>query len=137
MARQKWILRSTTIWHRDKVLREAAKDRPSRSYEYVFMFAKDRHYFFNHKPLEEQDFDEDVWTILARPKTNGIDTAPYPDEVVKRCLDIGCPENGSILDPFAGSGTTLRVAIGSGRSAVGIDLNRDFCEYMVKELSRL
>ncbi len=54
---------------------------------------------------------------------------------MERCLEIGCPEGGAVLDPFAGSGTTLRVAIESGRPATGIELNRDFCEYIVKELA--
>jgi len=47
MARRKWVLRSCIIWHRDKSLPEAVKDRPHRSYEYVFMFAKNRQYFFD------------------------------------------------------------------------------------------
>ena len=88
MMSRKWILRTPIIWHRDKALPESVKDRPRRSYEYVFMFAKDRFYYFNRQPLVDKDFDEDVWAILARPKANnGIDTAPYPDELVERCLE--------------------------------------------------
>lgn len=136
MARRKWVLRSNIIWHREHCLPEHVKDRPSRSYEYVFMFAKDRKYYFNRQPLIEKNIDEDVWTIAPRPRNaEGIDTAPYPDELVDRCLAIGCPIGGSVLDPFAGSGTTLRRAIDSGRPATGIDLNPAFCSYMVNELS--
>lgn len=138
MARRKWVLRSTIIWHRDHSLPEGnVHDRPRRSYEYVFMFAKGRKYHFNRLPLVEGKFDEDVWTIAARPKNpDGLDTAPYPDELVKRCLDIGCPSDGSVLDPFAGAGTTLRVAIDSGRPTTGIDLNPVFCKYMVDTLGK-
>ncbi|GHV23151.1 methyltransferase [Spirochaetia bacterium] len=135
MMTRKWVLRTPIIWHRDKALPESVKDRPRRSYEYVFMFAKDKKYYFNRHPLIAKEFDEDVWTIVARPKANGgIQTAPYPDELVERCLEIGCPSNGSVLDPFAGSGTTLRVALQSGRNAVGIDLSPDFCHYILSEL---
>lgn len=137
MTKRKWILRSNIIWHRKHPLPEKVKDRPKRSYEYVFMFSKGREYFFNQEPLKIKEIDQDVWTIPARPKSNGLGTAPYPDELVKRCLEIGCLEGGKVLDPFAGSGTTLRVAGESGHSAVGIDLNREFCEYMVKELSKI
>jgi DNA modification methylase len=138
MSRRSWVLRSAIIWHRDRCLPEAVKDRPRRSYEHVFMFAKDRKYYFNRQPLITRNIDEDVWTIPARPKVSeGIDTAPYPEELVQRCIDIGCPEGGSVLDPFAGSGTTLRVALNSKRPATGIDLNQDFCEYMVNELLNL
>jgi DNA modification methylase len=137
MCRRGWILRSPIIWHRHRALPEAVIDRPSRSYEFVFMFAKNRRYFFDRRPLIDQKVEEDMWTIMARPKpTNGIDTAPFPDELVQRCLSIGCKPGGTVLDPFCGSGTTLRVALQSGRLATGIDLNRAFCEYAVRDLQR-
>jgi DNA modification methylase len=138
MARRKWVLRSAIIWHRENALTEAVKDRPRRSYENVFMFAKDRSYFFNRKELRDVVVEEDVWTISARPKgTNGVDTAPFPDELVERCLALGCPEGGNVLDPFAGAGTTLRVSVGKGRNATGIDLNPDFCKHMLSQLRTL
>lgn len=138
MSKRNWILRSPIIWHRQSHLPEAVIDRPRRSYEYVFMFVKDRKYFFDREPLFELKLEEDMWTIRARPKpTNGIDTAPFPDQLVQICLEIGCPKDGSVLDPFAGAGTTLRVAVQSGRPAMGIDLNPDFCKYMVNELKGL
>ena len=134
MMSRKWVLRTPIIWHREKALPESVRDRPRRSYEYVFMFAKDRKYYFNRHPLIDRKFDEDVWTILARPKAGGIDTAPFPDELVERCLEIGCPKEGIVFDPFAGSGTTIRVALQTGRHAVGVDLSPDFCNYILKEL---
>ncbi len=138
MTERNWVLRSSIIWHRDKALPEAVLDRPRRSYEYVFMFTKQRHYYFNRDALRNVAFEEDVWTIPARPKANnGIETAPYPDELVERCLEIGCPPHASVLDPFAGSGTTLRVAVSSGRDALGVDLNPAFCEYIVNEMRKL
>jgi DNA methylase len=138
MSRRDWILRSPIIWHREGRLHETVLDRPRRNYEYVFMFVKNRKYFFNRQPLIDQKVEEDMWTIVARPKlTNGIDTAPFPDQLVTRCLEIGCPERGAVLDPFAGDGTALRVAVLSGRSATGIDLNPTFCEYMIKDLRSL
>lgn len=134
MTMRGWILRSPIIWHRQHCLPESVKDRPRRSYEYLFMFTKHRRYYFNRSILEKEEV-EDMWTIAARPKpTNGIDTAPFPDELVQRCLDMGCPTDGVVLDPFAGGGTTLRVALQSGRSATGIDLNPEFCGYMVNIL---
>ena len=138
MSQRGWILRSPIIWHRENCLPEAAVDRPSRSYEYVFMFAKNRYYFFNKQPLIDQKVEEDMWTIAARPKGgNSIDTAPYPDEFVQRCLQIGCPPNGVVLDPFLGSGTTSRVALAMGHAAIGVDLSRNLCLYSVKQLRSL
>lgn len=136
ISKRKWVLRSAIIWHRKHALTEAVKDRPRRSYENIFMFAKDRSYYFKREALRNKQIEEDVWTISARSKaTNGIDTAPFPDELVERCLEVGCPERGNVLDPFAGSGTTLRIAVKSDRNATGIDLNPDFCQYMLNQLS--
>jgi len=136
MARKRWVLRSAIIWHRKHSLPEAVKDRPRRSFEYVFMFVKNRNYYFNRRGLINIGV-EDVWTIPARPKINGLDTAPFPDELVQRCLDLGCPAGGHVLDPFAGAGTTLRVSIESGRHATGIDLNPEFCEHAVAQMRSL
>lgn len=137
MCENGWILRSPIIWHREHCLPESVKDRPRRSYEYIFMFAKSRKYFFERDPLVEEQA-EDMWTIKARPKSkNGLNTAPFPEKLVERCLEIGCPPDGTVLDPFAGSGTTLRVAVKSKRNAIGIDLNNKFCDHMVKELEKI
>jgi DNA modification methylase len=137
MCLDNWVLRSPIIWHRENCLTEpTAKDRPSRSYEFVFMFVKSRRYYFNKENLPNDNWAEDVWNIAPRPRMSGaLDTAPFPDELVERCLTIGCKAGGTILDPFCGSGTTLRVALRRGHPAIGIDLNRDFCEYALRSLS--
>ena len=134
MTNRQWVLRSPIIWYRKYSLPESVKDRPKRSYENICMFVKSRKYYFDRSVLDAEE-QEDMWTIVARPKATQLGTAPYPDELVQRCLDVGCPPHGSVLDPFAGGGTTLRVAVQSGRSATGIDLNPEFCQFMVDNLS--
>ena len=103
------------------------------------MFAKDRHYFFNRAALRDVVVEEDVWTIAARPRPHKRDRygSHFWTELVERCLEMGCPKGGKVLDCFAGSGTTVRVAVSSGRSATGIDLNPEFCQYMVRQLRGL
>ena len=96
MTRRKWVLRSPIIWYRKHSLPEAAGDRPKRSYEHVFMFVKERRYFFNRSVLEQEE-QQDMWTIAARPKATHLGTAPFPDELVTRCLNIGCPPGGTVL----------------------------------------
>lgn len=136
MCADGWVLRSPIIWHRENCLVEpTAKDRPSRSYEFVFMFVKSRKYFFNKNNLPDDKWAEDVWSISARPNVKGsLDTAPYPEELVERCLTVGCPPLGTVMDPFSGSGTTMRVALRNGHPATGIELNRDFCQYIVNNI---
>jgi DNA modification methylase len=137
MMQSGWILRTPIIWNRQHCLPETVKDRPPRTYEYIFHFTKSRRYYFNYPALQKTG-DKDIWTIAAKPKrARGIDTAPFPDELVRRCLEVGCAPNGTVLDPFAGSGTTMRVALNMGYSASGIDLNPNFCQYMNDQLKKL
>ena len=49
--------------------------------------------------------------------------AAFPTELPKRCILAGCPENGLVLDPFCGSGTTLMVAQRLGKRSIGVDIN--------------
>jgi DNA modification methylase len=136
MVKRGWILRSPIVWTRTGAIPEpTAKDRPWRTYEMIFMFSKSPRYYFSRSALNKE---EDIWTISARRRFNGgLHAAAYPEQLVERCIQIGCPEGGRVLDPFAGTGTTLRVALRLGRSAVGIDLSEPFCDYMVNDLRGL
>jgi DNA modification methylase len=136
MVARGWILRSPIVWTRKGAIPEpTAKDRPWRTYEMIFMFSKSPRYYFSRNALHG---NEDIWTISARRRSNGgLHSAAYPEQLVERCLSVGCPEGGRVLDPFAGSGTTLRVALRSKREAVGIDLSEQFCDFMVSELRAL
>ena len=137
MIKRRWTLRSPIVWQRDGSLPEpTAKDRPWRTYEMIFMFSRSPRYYFNRNALVD-DGEEDIWKISSRPKnTKGVHSAAFPEELVEKCLRIGCPEGGKVLDPFAGSGTVLRVALRSGRPAVGIDLSERFCEHVARELNK-
>ena len=53
-----WILRSSVIWHRKNRLPEHVRDRPSRSYEYVFILAKSRRYYFDKQALVSRRIEE-------------------------------------------------------------------------------
>jgi DNA modification methylase len=66
-----------------------------------------------------------VWTIATEPYP-GAHFATFPRKLVEPCVKAGSPEGGTVLDPFAGSGTTLLVAQALGRRGVGIDLNPDY-----------
>lgn len=131
-----WVLRSPIIWQREAAMPEpTAKDRPWRTYEMLFMFSKTQRNYFDRSALG--DF-EDVWNISVRPKSSkGLHSAAFPEELVEKCLDVGCPEGGKVLDPFAGTGTSLVAAVKSGRPAVGIDLKPEFCTYMAAALDQL
>ncbi len=136
MIRRGWVLRAPIVWQREAAMPEpTAKDRPWRTYEMVFMFTKSQRYHFDRDALGKE---EDIWTISDRPKSNnGLHAAAFPEALVNRCLEVGCPEAGEVLDPFAGTGTTLEAAVKSKRPAVGVDLKAEFCEHMAKMLGKL
>ncbi len=66
-----------------------------------------------------------VWTV-PKSRMSGDHLAPFPEELVRPCILAGCPEGGVVLDPFAGSGTTGRVALRTRRQAVLIELNPEY-----------
>lgn len=48
--------------------------------------------------------------------------APFPEYLAEFFIRSFCPPNGTVLDPFSGSGTTAKVAIACNRNAIGIDV---------------
>ena len=129
-----WTLRSAVIWQRPGTLPEpTAHDRPWRTHENIFVFSKGPKYFFNRDALQGE---EDIWKIIARPENPGSHFAPYPRELVDRCLACGCPEGGTALDPFVGSGTTMVSALASGRQAVGLELKPEYAEFAAKRIKK-
>jgi DNA modification methylase len=130
-----WTLRSDIIWARRQSLGEpTSKDRPWRRYEHVFLFSKAITYHFDRSGL---DGEEDVWLIdndQRNATALGFHFAQFPRGLVRRCISVGCPPGGVVLDPFVGGGTTMSVALEMGRNAIGIELNKDYCEHVVKIL---
>jgi DNA modification methylase len=68
-----------------------------------------------------------VWSIPLS-KFREAHFAVFPESRVENCIRAGCPENGIVLDPFLGSGTTALVATRLGRKAIGIDCVEEYCE---------
>lgn len=54
--------------------------------------------------------------------------ATFPPKLVEPCILAGCPKSGTVLDPFAGSGTTGEVCNSLERNAILIDLNPDYMQ---------
>lgn len=66
-----------------------------------------------------------VWTISTEPFPEAH-FATFPTKLIEPCILAGCPEGGTVLDPFGGSGTTGLVADRLGRNAVLCELNPDY-----------
>jgi site-specific DNA-methyltransferase (adenine-specific) len=68
-----------------------------------------------------------VWTIPTQPYAEAH-FATFPEELPKLCILAGTKLGDTVLDPFAGSGTTGQVAIELGRKVILIELNPDYCD---------
>jgi len=77
----------------------------------------------------------DVWTIATQPYPEAH-FATFPPELARRCIAAGCPPDGTVLDPFAGSGTTLMVARNLLRNSIGIELNPEYCDLTVDRIGQ-
>lgn len=74
------------------------------------------------RPVHEKRNKRDVRTIPTEPSSIPH-YAMMPTELARTCILAGCPEGGTVIDPFGGAGTTGLVADRLGRHAVLIELN--------------
>ena len=76
-----------------------------------------------------------VWKISTKP-FKSAHFATFPMDLIEPCVLAGCPKSGTVLDPFAGSGTTGIVAINNNRNAVLCELSDDYIEIAKNRISK-
>lgn len=76
-----------------------------------------------------------VWILKTQPSQE-THFATFPLTLPVTCMLAGCPERGTVLDPFAGTGTTGEGALRNNRGFVGIELNTDYYEIMRKRINK-
>ena len=78
---------------------------------------------------EFMEYTKSVWhfsTVSARKIGH---PAPYPVELVYRCIQLYSFENDIVFDPFIGSGTTAIAALDTDRRYLGVDIKQDFVDH--------
>jgi len=79
-----------------------------------------------------------IWRNLEKDADNKTHPAPFPVALASRLIDCYAADpEGIVLDPFAGSGSTLLAAIKSGMRAVGVDINSAYRDIFKNRLSLL
>ena len=68
-----------------------------------------------------------VWSI-SLSKFRKAHFAVFPESLVQNCINASCPEDGVVLDPFSGAGTTAMTAKKLGRHYLAIDCVEEYCE---------
>ena len=103
-----WILRSPIVWRKPNPMRESVKDRPTRSYEHIFLLSKQPRYFYDGDAIrtppkswdgmtkaEQQMMGAnalDVWTFSSESHEDFH--AAFPVELPRRCILAGTSEHG-------------------------------------------
>ncbi len=85
--------------------------------------------------LEEAFIKETAWSVWQLPvsRTKGH-PAPFPLEIPRRLIEMFAWPGEVILDPFAGTGTTLLAAREAGRRGIGYEISGEFCELCAEKL---
>lgn len=78
----------------------------------------------------------DVWTITTKPYKEAH-FATFPKDLIEPCIKAGCPKDGVVLDPFAGSGTVGEVAKELQKDFILIELNPEYIKLIEDRLHKL
>lgn len=111
-------------WHsEDTTISGRAKELEKKGYYIMKIGAK------GHLPT-------DIWNIVPEDtwrKDNHC--AVFPKELLRIPILATCPENGIVLDPFSGTGTTVAAALDFGRRGIGIDLSEKYVKTSLDRVS--
>lgn len=121
-------LRQRIIWNRGTGIDVNLRAFCTRG-EYIYLFAKPDFSLVSHSASGMGD----VWDLGIEYAVKDH-PAPFPVSLPTRCIEATGAK--SVLDPFAGSGTTLRAASNLHVRSIGIELETKFCDLAVQRLGQ-
>jgi DNA modification methylase len=135
MINNGWLLISPCIWSRaDRAVTVGGNERRFlKDWEFIYWFVKSPDYYFN------EDCGVNKTSVFDCPYIEPKDniTSGYPEELVNIAIKSTCPPNGTILDPFCGSGTTGICALKNNRYFIGIEILPGKVQMIQKRLDGL
>jgi site-specific DNA-methyltransferase (adenine-specific) len=156
-------IRNRITWQREKG--RGAKANWKNATEDIWFGTKNDKYYFNVDAVKQKrkvlapyrengkpkDWEETVegnfrltcpgnfWDDISVPYWSMPENTDHPtqkpEKLIAKLILASCPENGVVLDPFLGSGTTSVVAKKLGRKYVGIEINEEYCCWAEKRLA--
>lgn len=137
-----WWLRSEVIWNKPNAHPESVRDRPTKAHETVFLLSRNQDYFYDIGAVRGPNARRlrTTWDIPTEPRkrdAGGTNDHPavMPATLAERCIALTSASGDLVLDPYAGSGTTLVAAQKMKRRWVGIELKPAFVKQMERRLS--
>jgi site-specific DNA-methyltransferase (adenine-specific) len=117
------------VWVKPNPMPQISADRPGQGWEAIAFLHRD-----DTKPAWNGGGRSGVWTHPVA-QNEGHPTSK-PLAMVGDWVRLFTDHGDTVLDPFAGSGTTLRAAVDNGRRAVGCELDERYCEVIARRLSQ-
>lgn len=154
LKKTKFNLMDLYIWNRtnpSKKLMFGSYPYPSNFYaqnttEFIAIYVKDGKPEKPSKTIKEKSklsqeewvtFTKQIWDIPIPNKSDlafGIHSAIMPEEIARRCIKMFSFVDGIVLDPFTGSGTTLKVAVSLKRKYIGYELYKNYKAVIDKKI---
>jgi len=136
-----WWLRSEVIWNKPNAHPESVRDRPTKAHETVFLLSKSQDYFYDVDAVRGPNTRRlrTTWDIPTEPRKRVVENrddhpAIMPATLAERCIALTSRSGDAVLDPYAGSGTTLVAAQQMKRRWVGVELKPAFVKQMERRL---
>lgn len=115
--------------------------------EFILLFRKGKLRKFEPKDVlryesaftktQRNEWFSQIWNLKGTRQTaNELErrTAAYPEEIAERLIRMFSVKGETILDPFLGSGTTVKVAIENGRNSVGYEADKKLLSVITKKI---
>ena len=86
--------------------------------------------------VQHRHLSEDIWHFKSVPGYPGKHPCEKPIDMLSHMITASTKPGWTVLDPFAGSGSTLVAARNLGRKAIGVELEEKYCEIIANRLSQ-
>jgi len=133
MQKQKWYIWAERIWKKPHArcsgIWSASSNRPVSDWEYIFTWAK------NHPKYNERN-NGSHFGIIDSSESSQSDTlknhpGAFPVYVASKVVEIHTRKNGSVVDLFGGTGTTLIACEQLGRTCYMMELDPKYCDVII------
>lgn len=118
-----FALQDMIVWNKPTAIAGMTPRKSVNKHETIVVLSKSR----GGAKLSAEGHD--LWRVVVKAgsiRRTPEHEAPYPEELIARIVAASTDEGDLVLDPFLGSGTTMKVAVGMGRRCVGYEINEAF-----------